>query len=61
MTGLLLLGLLIILGGAYLFTNGVEWVGKRLRLSEGVVGSVLAGVGTAMPETMVPVIAIFFG
>ncbi|MBI3994548.1 MAG: sodium:calcium antiporter [Nitrospirae bacterium] len=61
MTGLLLLGLLVILGGAYLFTNGVEWVGKRLHLSEGVVGSILAGVGTAMPETMVPVIAIFFG
>ncbi|MBI3610292.1 MAG: sodium:calcium antiporter [Nitrospirae bacterium] len=61
MSGLLFLGLLIILGGSYLFTNGVEWIGKRLRLSEGVVGSVLAGVGTAMPETMVPVIAIFFG
>ncbi len=61
MSGILLLGLLVILGGAYLFTNGVEWVGKRLRLSEGVVGSILAGVGTAMPETMVPVIAIFFG
>jgi cation:H+ antiporter len=61
MSGILLLGLLIILGGAYLFTNGIEWVGKRLRLSEGVVGSILAGVGTAMPETMVPVIAIFFG
>ncbi|HEY4485691.1 MAG TPA: sodium:calcium antiporter [Nitrospiria bacterium] len=57
----LLAGLLIILGGAYLFTNGVEWVGKRLRLSEGVVGSILAGVGTAMPETMVPVMAIYFG
>lgn len=61
MTGFVLLGLLTILAGAYLFTNGVEWVGKRLHLSEGVVGSILAGVGTAMPETMVPVIAIFFG
>lgn len=61
MSGLLLLGLLVILGGSYLFTNGVEWIGKRLRLSQGVVGSVLAGVGTAMPETMVPLIAIFFG
>jgi cation:H+ antiporter len=59
--GILFLGLLIILGGAYLFTNAVEWIGKRLHLSEGVVGSLLAGIGTAMPETMVPVIAIFFG
>jgi len=59
--GVLFLGLLIILGGSYLFTNGVEWLGKRFHLSEGVVGSVLAAMGTAMPETMVPFIAIFFG
>jgi len=54
-------GLLTILAGANIFTNGIEWLGKRLNLSEGAVGSVLAAVGTAMPETMVPVIAILFG
>ncbi len=59
--GILLASLLIILLGAELFTNGVEWVGKHLRLSEGAVGSVLAAVGTALPETMIPVIAIFLG
>ena len=32
-----------------------------MNLSEGAVGSILAAVGTAMPETMVPVIAILFG
>lgn len=53
-------GLLTILTGAKIFTNGVEWLGKRLNLSEGAVGSVLAAVGTAMPETMVPLIAILF-
>lgn len=53
-------GLLTILAGAKIFTNGVEWLGKRLNLSEGAVGSVLAAVGTAMPETMVPLIAILF-
>ncbi len=47
-------GLLSILAGAKVFTNGVEWLGKRLNLSEGAVGSVLAAVGTALPETMVP-------
>jgi cation:H+ antiporter len=36
-------------------------LGKKLNLSEGAVGSVLAAVGTALPETMVPVIAILFG
>lgn len=60
MIWLLIGGLVVVLLGAYLFTNGVEWLGKRLNLSQGVVGSVLAGVGTAMPETMVPIIAIFF-
>lgn len=54
-------GLLTILVGANTFTNGVEWLGKKLNLSEGAVGSVLAAVGTAMPETMVPLIAILFG
>jgi len=54
------LGLVIILLCCELFTNGVEWVGKQLRLSEGAVGSVLAAVGTAMPETMIPIVAILF-
>ncbi len=53
-------GLLTILAGAKIFTNGIEWLGKKLNLSEGAVGSVLAAVGTALPETMVPLIAILF-
>jgi cation:H+ antiporter len=57
----LIVAIIVILAGSALFTNGVEWLGKRLGLSDGVVGSVLAGVGTALPETMVPIIAIFFG
>lgn len=59
--GLVAAGLLVILAGAHVFTNGVEWLGKKLNLSEGAVGSVLAAAGTALPETMVPVIAILFG
>lgn len=51
----------VILGGAELFTNGIEWFGRKLELAEGAVGSVLAAVGTALPETMIPVIAIGFG
>lgn len=57
----LIVGLIIILLAAEFFTNGVEWLGKKLGLSEGAVGSVLAAVGTALPETIVPVLAIFFG
>jgi len=50
----------IILLGAELFTNGIEWFGRKLELAEGAVGSVLAAVGTALPETMIPIIAIGF-
>ncbi len=51
----------VILAGAELFTNGIEWFGRKLELAEGAVGSVLAAVGTALPETMIPLIAILFG
>jgi len=57
----LLLALVVILIGAELFTNGIEWFGRKLDLAEGAVGSVLAAVGTALPETMIPFIAIVFG
>lgn len=57
----LIIGLGLILTGAEFFTNGIEWLGKRLKLSEGAVGSILAAVGTALPESMIPVIAILFG
>jgi cation:H+ antiporter len=48
----------LLLIGAEIFTNGVEWLGNRLGVSEGATGSILAAVGTALPETMIPVIAI---
>jgi cation:H+ antiporter len=57
---LLLIALVVILAGAELFTNGIEWFGHKLNLAEGAVGSILAAVGTALPETMIPIIAILF-
>ena len=56
---LLLTALVIILIGAETFTNALEHLGERLKISEGVTGSIFAAVGTALPETMVPVVAIF--
>jgi cation:H+ antiporter len=53
--------LVIILASAELFTNGVEWLGENFGLSEGAVGSVLAAVGTALPETLLPLVAILLG
>lgn len=58
---LLVIALLVILLGSELFTNAVEHVGQRFGLSEGLVGSVLAAVATALPEAVVPVVAVFFG
>jgi cation:H+ antiporter len=51
----------IILSGAVVFTNAVEWAGRRLDLGEGAVGSLLAAVGTAMPETLIPIVAVIGG
>jgi cation:H+ antiporter len=53
--------LALILIGCDLFTNAIEWLGRRLKLSEGAVGSVLAAVGTALPETAVPLVALIWG
>lgn len=50
--------LLAILGAAVLFTNAVEILGERLNLGGSAGGSVLAAVGTALPETMIPLVAI---
>jgi cation:H+ antiporter len=58
---ILVVAFVIILLGAELFTNGIEWFGRKLQLAEGAVGSVLAAVGTALPETMIPIIAILTG
>jgi cation:H+ antiporter len=55
---LLIASLAMILVAAELFTNGIEWFGHKLNLAEGAVGSVLAAVATAMPETLIPLIAI---
>ncbi|MCA9472096.1 MAG: hypothetical protein MRJ96_01750 [Nitrospirales bacterium] len=54
----LCVSLVVILIGAEVFTNSLEHLGERLGISEGVTGSVFAAVGTALPETMVPVFAI---
>ncbi|MBU6470510.1 MAG: sodium:calcium antiporter [Gammaproteobacteria bacterium] len=59
--GTLLTALLVILAGAELFTNAVEHVGQRYHLSQGLVGSVLAAIATALPETIIPIVAVFFG
>ena len=54
----LVLSAVAIVVAAALFTNAVEILGDRLDLDQGSIGSVLAAVGTALPETMIPVVAL---
>jgi cation:H+ antiporter len=58
---LLLASFAILLSGALLFTNAVEWLGHRLQLGQGAVGSLLAAVATALPESIIPVVALLGG
>lgn len=58
---LLLIWLLLILLAAEIFVNALEHLGEKLGISEGVTGSIFAAIGTALPETLVPLIAIFGG
>jgi cation:H+ antiporter len=58
---LLAAGFAAVLGGALLFTNAVEWAGTRLGLGVGAVGTILAAVSTALPESVIPVVAVLRG
>jgi cation:H+ antiporter len=57
---IILLSLALILACCAVFVNAVEYLGDKLNLHQGIVGSILAAVGTAMPETVIPIIAILF-
>ncbi len=54
-------GLVLMLIAASLFTNAIEWGARSLGLGHGMTGSVMAAVGTAMPETIVPIVALVAG
>ncbi|HST04890.1 MAG TPA: hypothetical protein VLQ48_09160, partial [Chloroflexia bacterium] len=58
---MLVVGLVVILVGCDVFTNSIEWLGKKLDLNEGLLGSIFAAVGTALPETLIPIVAVIIG
>src|SRR5712692_10476118 len=57
---LIIAGILIIFAACELFVNSIEWLGRKLKVSENAVGTVLAAIGTALPESMVTLIALVF-
>jgi cation:H+ antiporter len=67
-TATMALTLLLFFGSAVLiyfsceyFVNGVEWLGKRLAISQTATGTILAAFGTALPESVVTFVAVVFG
>ena len=38
--------------------TAIEWAGFRMRLASGATGSLLAALGTSLPEFVVPVVAL---
>jgi cation:H+ antiporter len=64
----LTLSIFLLLGSAiviYLscewFVNGVEWLGHRLAMGQKATGTILAAFGTALPESVVTLVAVAFG
>ena len=43
------------------FVNAVEWLGVRLRVGPVAIGTVLAAAGTALPESVVTLVAVLSG
>lgn len=43
------------------FINAVEWLGVQLNVGPIAVGTILAAVGTALPESVVTLVAVTFG
>ncbi|KJR40601.1 sodium/calcium exchanger membrane region [Candidatus Magnetoovum chiemensis] len=57
----LVISIAIILSGCEIFANGVECISEEFNLSHATAGSLLAAVGTALPETLLPILALLFG
>jgi cation:H+ antiporter len=55
---ILFIYLIFIVLAAHIFCNALEHLGEKLKLSEGVTGSIFASVGTALPETIIPILSI---
>ncbi|QES48176.1 hypothetical protein DEJ50_10475 [Streptomyces venezuelae] len=43
------------------FVNAVEWLGERLRVGKTAVATILAAFGTALPESVVTLVAVTTG
>lgn len=58
---LLIVSAVAIYAASEFFVNGVEWFGRKAGVAETAVGSILAAIGTALPESVVTLVAVAFG
>ena len=56
----LAVAVIVIYYSCELFVNGIEWVGKKFNISQCAIGTVLAAFGTALPESVVTLVAVAF-
>jgi cation:H+ antiporter len=59
--GLFIISAAVIYLACEFFVNGVEWVGRKLKVSQTATGTVLAAFGTALPESVVTIVAVTTG
>ncbi len=57
---LLLLSAVVIYFSCEYFVNGVEWAGRKMSIGQQATGTVLAAFGTALPESVVTLVAVAF-
>lgn len=55
---LFITSLILVVVASELFTNAIEWAGFQLKVGTGATGSLLAALGTSLPETVVPIVAL---
>ena len=58
---LLLVSAVLIYLACEWFVNAVEWLGAQFKVGAVAVGTILAAVGTALPESVVTLVAALFG
>jgi len=56
----LIVAIIVIYYSCELFVNAIEWVGVKFNVSQCAVGTILAAIGTALPESVVTFVAVTF-
>jgi len=56
----LIVCIIVIYYSCELFVNAIEWVGVKFNVSQCAVGTILAAIGTALPESVVTFVAVAF-